>query len=192
MGSEPTVGEVVDLIVELGLIDASTPERTLEPDKRDKPLSYNGHSVQAAVLNLLSTLGIRYTFDYKTFRGIDEADDDERLRRYEAELQEIASCSRGLVSITNVRLVENDTRWELQFDCNDETESWSVGKPYDEDEDIEAGIAFATCITGIPWDSVECFCAVDHHDENLSGQAVFGDPEALNRLGAHFGLTFML
>ncbi len=191
MGSERTVGEVVDLIVELGLIDASTPGRALEPDELDKPLSYYGHGVQAAVLHLLGTLGIRYTFDYKTFRGIGEADDDERLQWYEAELQSIASCSRGLVSITNVRLVENDTESELQFDCNGETESWSVGQPNDEDEEIEAAIAFATCLSGIPWDSLQCFCAVDPLDENLSGQAVFGDPEALNRLGAHFGLTFM-
>ncbi len=137
MDSEHTVGEVVDLIVELGLVDRSTAGQTVQPDDRDKPLSYYRNTPYQAVLSLLDDLGIRYAFDYKTFRGIGEADDDERLEWYQDVLQTIASCTRGLVTITNVRLVENDADWELQFDCNGETESWPV-YPGDEDEDIEA------------------------------------------------------
>ncbi|WP_327116978.1 hypothetical protein OHB12_06230 [Nocardia sp. NBC_01730] len=189
MGSERTVREVVDMIVELGLVDRSTPGETFEPDVLDEPLSYYGHTAQEAVLSLLSELEIRYSFDYKTFRGIDEADDDERLERYQAELQSIASCTRGTVTITNVRLVENDAEWELRFDCNGETESWPA-YPGDEDEAFEAGLVFATHLAGIPENSTQRFCDVDPGDEDVNGEAVFGDPEALNRLGAHFGLTF--
>ncbi|MGO4617119.1 hypothetical protein AB4305_22000 [Nocardia sp. 2YAB30] len=188
MGSERTVREVVDMIVELGLVDRSTPRETFEPDVLDEPLSYYGHTAQDAVLSLLSELEIRYSFDYKTFRGIDEAD-DERLEWYQAELQSIASCSRGLVTITNVRLVENDADRQLQFDCNGETESWPV-YPGDEDEAFEAGLVFATYLAGIPANSSERFCAVDPGDEDVNGEAVFGDPGLLNQLGAHFGLTF--
>ncbi|WP_330228908.1 hypothetical protein OHA40_22770 [Nocardia sp. NBC_00508] len=189
MDSEHTVREVVDLIVELGLVDQSTAGQTVQPDELDKPLSYYRDAPQQAVLSLLDHLGIRFAFDYKTFRGIEEADDDARLEWYEDVLQSIASCSRGSVTITNVRLVEDDENWELQFDCNGETEAWPVS-PGDEDEDVEAAITFATYLPGIPADSLERFCSVDPPDVDLSGQAVFGDPEALNRLGAHFGLTF--
>ncbi|WP_406277129.1 hypothetical protein OH799_07635 [Nocardia sp. NBC_00881] len=189
MGSECTVREVVDMIIELGLVDRSIPAESFEPDVLDEPLSYFGHTAQEAVLSLLSELEIRYWFDYKTFRGIHEADDDERLEWYREELQSIASCSRGVANITNVRLVENDADWRLQFDCNGETESWPV-YPGDEDEAFEAGLVFATHLTGIPANSPERFCAVDPGDEDVNGEAVFGDPEALNRLGAHFGLTF--
>ncbi|MBF6297197.1 hypothetical protein IU459_06520 [Nocardia amamiensis] len=184
-----TVREVVDLIVELGIVDQSTVGQTLQQDELDKPLSYYGHIPQRAVLSLLDDLGIRFAFDYKTFRGIEETDDDERLEWYEEVLQTIASCTKGLVTITNVRLVEDDEDWELQFDCNGETEAWPV-YPGDEEEDLEAALTFATYLSGIPADSLERFCSVDPPDEDYSGEAVFGDPEALNRLGAHFGLSF--
>ncbi|WP_280294976.1 hypothetical protein [Nocardia abscessus] len=189
MGTERTVREVVDLIVELGLIDPDTPTRlTLVAESLDEPLTYYGHTERSAVLTLLSEVGIRYTLDYKTFRGIDECTDDERREWYETELESIAACSRGRVAVTNVRLVENDTKSELLFDCNGVTESWPV-YPGD-DEDVEASLVFATSLTGIHTGVVERFCSVDPPDEDVSGEAVFGDPEALNRLGAHFGLTF--
>lgn len=184
-----TVREVVDLIVELGIVDQTTVGETLEQDELDKPLSYYGHTPQQAVLSLLDNLGIRFAFDYKTFRGIEEAEDDERLEWYEDVLQTIASCTKGLVTITNVRLVEDDGDWELRFDCNGETEEWPVS-PGDEEEDLDAAITFDSYLPGLPRDSLEYFCSVEPRDEDSSGQAVFGDPEALNRLGAHFGLTF--
>ncbi|WP_157120138.1 hypothetical protein [Nocardia fusca] len=194
MRPERTVREVVDLIVELGLVDPETPAqrtflgRQLLVESFDEPLSYYGHTEQSAVLALLDELGIRYTFDYKTFRHIGESSHDERREWYESELQSIAECSRGMVTITDVRLVENDEQWKLVFDSNGVTESWPV---YPGDgEDLEAALVFATYVTEIHTGLVEHFCSVNPLDEDVSGEAVFGDPEALNKLGVHFGLTF--
>jgi hypothetical protein len=194
MRPERTVREVVDLIVELGLVDPETPTRRTFLDRQllvesfDEPLSYYGHTEQSAVLALLDELGIRYTFDYKTFRGIGESSHDERREWYESELRSIAECSRGMVTITDVRLVENDEQYKLVFDSNGVTESWPV---YPGDgEDLEAALVFATHVTEIHTGLVEHFCSVEPFDEDVSGEAVFGDPEALNKLGAHFGLTF--
>ncbi|MFQ6394946.1 hypothetical protein ACLMAJ_15960 [Nocardia sp. KC 131] len=190
MESERTVREVVDLIIELGLVDLDTPtQHTLLMESLDEPLSYYGDTEQSAVLELLSEVGIRYTLDYKTFRGIDECTDDERREWYKAELQSIAACSRGMVAITNVRLVETDANWKLHFDCNGVTKSWRV-YPGDKEEDFEATLVFATSLTTLSTGAVEQFCSVDAENEDVSGGAVFGDPEALNRLGAHFDITF--
>lgn len=194
MSREPTVREVVELIVELGLVAPETPAqrtflgRQLLVESFDEPLSYYGHTEQSAVLALLEELGIRYTFDYKTFRHIGESSHDERREWYESELQSIAECSRGMVTITDVRLVENDEQWELLFDSNGVTESWPV-YPGD-DEDLEASLVFATYVTGIHTGVVEQFWSVDPLDEDISGEAVFGDLAALGKLGARFGLTF--
>ncbi|WP_227998868.1 hypothetical protein [Nocardia australiensis] len=189
MGSECTIGEVVDLIVELGLVDPSTPGQKLEPDELDEPLSYYGFTAHEAVLALLSELEIRYTLDYKTFRGIGDADHDDRLRWYQDELESIASCTRGLVTVTNVRLVEIDAEWALHFDWNQETISWPVSAG-DPDEHFEASLTFASYLSGLAASPSERFCDVDPCDEDLNGEAIFGNPEALNRLGARFGLTF--
>ncbi|MEV6325925.1 hypothetical protein AB0M45_32880 [Nocardia sp. NPDC051787] len=192
MDSERTVGEVANLIVELGLVDQHTPklQRLLTKDL-DEPLSRYGHTDVSAVLGLLQELGILYTFDYKTFRGIGECTDDERREWYESELQSIAACSRGMVTITNVRLVEDDDgRWELEFKCNRTYQYWPIYPGYD-DEDIEAGIVFASFVRHLPTGTVEKFCSVDPQILGVSGADVFGDPKALNRLGAHFGLTFI-
>lgn len=189
MSSERTVREVVDLMIELGLIDPDLPAR--EPflaQSLDEPLSYYGDTEQSAVRDLLSEVGIRYTFDYKTFRGINECSDEDRREWYESELQSIAACSRGLVTITDVRLVENETDSDLVFVSNGVTESWPTDPGAD--EHVEASLTFATYVTGIHTGLVAEFCDVDPFDEDCSGEAVFGDPQALNRLGAQFGLTF--
>ncbi len=143
LNSETTAREVVNLIVELGLVDQSTPRRTLAPDQLDKPLSYYGQPTQHAVCTLLSYLEIRYTVNHKTFRDIGDRDDAERLECYRSELETIASHTRGLVTVSNVRLVEADTEWELRFDWNDETMSWPV-EPGDEEEAFEATLTFST------------------------------------------------
>ncbi|MEU1951856.1 hypothetical protein [Nocardia rhamnosiphila] len=56
MSPERTVREVVDLIVELGLVEPETPAqrtflgRQLLVESFDEPLSYYGHTEQSAVL----------------------------------------------------------------------------------------------------------------------------------------------
>ncbi|WP_327147315.1 hypothetical protein [Nocardia sp. NBC_01329] len=190
MGSAHTTREVVDLMIELGLVDASTPGAVFEHGELDEPLSYFGHTDRSALRGLLTELGIRYTFDYKTFRGIGDADDERRLDWYRDELESVAGCARGAVTIRDVRLVEGaDDHWELQFEWNGVTEAWPV-YPGDEEESLEAALTFATYVPGMAVDSVGVFCLVDPMDPDFSGEAVFGVPEALNRLGGRFGLTF--
>lgn len=190
MGSERSVREIVDLMVELDLVDRdSIAQNTFLTEALDKPLSYYGHTDQSAVRHLLSEVGIRYAFDYKTFRGIDECTPGERREWFDSELQSLAACGRGKVTITDVRLIENDAEWELQFDCNGAIESWPVD-PGDDDEDIEASLTFATYPTSLFVDLVERFCFVTPPDSDVSGEVVFGNPAALERLGAQFGLSF--
>jgi hypothetical protein len=190
MGSERSVREVVDLIVELDLVDPkSIAQNAFLTEALDKPLSYYGHTEQSAVRHLLDEVGIRYAFDYKTFRGINECTTGERREWYEAELQSLAACARGKMTITDVRLVENDAEWELQFDCNGTPEAWPVDAG-DDDEDIEAAITFAAYPTSLFVDLVDRFCMVSPPDSHLSGELVFGNPAALERLGNQFGLTF--
>ncbi|MGA6203264.1 hypothetical protein ACPESR_00750 [Nocardia testacea] len=190
MDSERTVGEVVNLIVELGLVDQDAPMlQTLLTADLEEPLSEYGHTDQSAVLGLFQEIGILYTLDYKTFRGIGECTDEQRREGYESELQSIAACSRGMVTITNVRLVEDDGKWELEFKCNGTYEYWPV-YPGSDEEDLEAGLVFASYVHHLPTGTVEKFCSVDPGVLDVGGAAVFGDPKALNRLGAHFGLTF--
>lgn len=189
MTSPPSVRHVVDMMIELGLVDADICARqSCLAESLDAPLSDYGKTEQAAILELFSVMEIRYTFDYKTFRGIDECSDEERREWYESELQAIAACSRGMVTITDVRLVEDDTESELVFEANGFTESWPTDPG--EEEDVEAAITFATYISDIPTGLTEKFCAPDPIDEDVSGEAVFGDPLALNRLGEQFGLSF--
>ncbi|WP_328392922.1 hypothetical protein [Nocardia sp. NBC_00416] len=191
MSSEYGTREVVDLIVELGLVDSAVAAESLAPYELDQPLSYFGRTVPRAVCGLLGELGIRYTLDYKTFRGIEDADDEERSAWYRDELEAIAACARGAVTITEVRLVEGDEdEWDLRFDWNGDTHVWSVC-PGDAEEALEAALTFATYLPGMTAHPVGVFCAVDPPDEDYSGEAVFGDPDALNALGARFGLEFI-
>lgn len=190
MGSVHITREVVDLIVELGLVDPSTPAQVFVAGELDEPLSYFGHTDQDAVRSLLSELGIRYTFDYKTFRGIGDADHERRLDWYRSELETIAGCARGAVTVSDVRLVDRgDEAWELTFEWNGVTHSWPVS-PGDEEEHVEASLTFATYVYGMQAYPVGCFCFVEPLDEDFSAEAVFGVPTALNRLGRYFGLTF--
>lgn len=190
MGSAHTTRDVVDLIVELGLVDPEKPGEVFEHGELDEPLNYFGHTEQSAVRNLLSDLGIRYTFDYKTFRGIEDCDDEERIDWYRSELESVADCARGAVTIGDVRLAEtDDEEWELRFEWNGATESWPVC-PGEAEESLEASLTFATYVPGMAAHPVGVFCLVDPMDPDYSGEAVFGVPEALNRLGSRFGLTF--
>jgi hypothetical protein len=154
----------------------------------DTPLDGWGRDERSALFPLRSEVGIHYTFDYKTFRGIGECTADERRQVYESELQSVAARSRGMVTITNVRVVEDEPDcWFLEFDCNGVTESWP--DPGD-DENMAVSMAFADCLPDLTTGTIERFCFVDPRSGTYLGEVVFGEPEALNRLGEHFGITF--
>ncbi|NEW50878.1 hypothetical protein GV792_12485 [Nocardia cyriacigeorgica] len=153
-----TVGEVVTMMVDLGLIDPDTPARTFVVDCLDEPLTYFGDTDQSAVRELLSEVGIQYVLDYKTFRGIGESDRADRQRWYELELEAIARCARGMVAITDVRLVGDDSDQELRFECNGVTQTWPV-RP-GAVEEMEASLTFAECVTGLHTGITERFYSV--------------------------------
>ncbi|WP_280234571.1 hypothetical protein [Nocardia cyriacigeorgica] len=186
--SEYTVGDVVAIMVELGLIDAGTLAQTSVADALDESLDYYDDTVQGAVRDLLSEVEIQYVLDYKTFRGIGERTRAERQQWYAEELEAIAQCSRGTVTITDVRLVGDGLDQTLQFESNGVTQIWPVHPGAN--EDMEASLIFAEWVTELHTGVAERFYAVDPHDEDLNGEAVFGELGALNRFGAHFGLTF--
>ena len=187
MGSERSVREIVDLMVELDLVDRdSIAQNTFLTEALDKPLSYYGHTDQSSVRHLLSEVGIRYAFDYKTFRGIDECTPVERREWFDSELQSLAACGRGKVTITDVRLIENDAEWELQFDCNGAIESWPVD-PGDDDEDIEASLTFATYPTSLFVDLVERFCFVTPPESKGPASPPAGRPRRRRARAARAG-----
>ncbi|GGL19457.1 hypothetical protein [Nocardia jinanensis] len=93
------------------------------------------------------------------------------------------------MTVTDARIVEgDDEEWELRFEWNGVPESWPIS-PGD-DEELEAALTFATYVHGLGGTRLGCFGAVEPVDDNYSAEAVFGDPDALNRLGARFGLGF--
>lgn len=186
MPSRLTVREVAERIVELGVVDASATDQ-VSPNELDKTLDYFGHSDDQAMLSLLDTLGIRYSADYKTFRYACESDGDG----YRAELQHISECGRGLLPITEVEFVDDeDGDHQLEFICNGELNEWNI--PHGDDEDFDAQLEFGMNLANlISPDSPARWCRVEPHDDNLSIDMVFGDPEALRALGAEFGVTFV-
>ncbi|WP_067694282.1 hypothetical protein [Nocardia jejuensis] len=189
MGLERTVREIIDLVVDLGLVDLdSAAQNALLSDALDDLLDEYGDTEQSAVLEILDALGFRYTLDHKAFSGLSRCSLGERRERYNAELQMIAACTRGKLIISNVRLVDSDPDSTLQFDCNGIPQSWPVHPGDDEDE--EATLTFATNLTTIPTGTVEQFCSVECSGSDLSAEAVFGDPDVLTQLGEQFGLTF--
>ncbi|WP_328405784.1 hypothetical protein [Nocardia sp. NBC_00403] len=151
-------------------------------------LDYFGDTAGTALPSLLDELGIRYTLDYKTFRGINDAG-DYRESWYREELERIAACTRGLITITEVQLVSDEEDQKPTFLCN--------GRPVDrpvhpgDDEAVEASLTFATYISDLtPDDSAERWCDIDPYDPDYSAEAFFADPQALRQLGERFGVTF--
>jgi hypothetical protein len=181
-----TVRQVTDRIVELGLVDAQTPAQALGPEVLDETLDYFGESDHEAVLSLLDHLGIRYSTDYKTFRYPCQSDGAV----YREELDLIAACGRGRLTITDVALVDDANGHHLlRFRCAGQPHEWQIG--HGPNEEFEAQLTFATSIGDlVPAGSSARWCSVDPPDPDVGSEAVFGDPEALRQLGARFGLTF--
>ncbi|WP_157172386.1 hypothetical protein [Nocardia pneumoniae] len=187
MNSSFTVRQVTARIVELGLVAESTVEQGIQADLLDEKLDYFGDSESEAVLYLLDELGIRYTTDYKTFR--DACGGSEVYRE---ELECVAACTRGLLSITDIELVDDTVgNHVLRFLCNGQPHEWNIA--HNDEEDIETQMVFSYGLEDLlPRDSSARWCGVDSDDINFGMQAVFGDPQALSVLAAEFGIKFYL
>ncbi|MFE9574845.1 hypothetical protein ACFYO1_00530 [Nocardia sp. NPDC006044] len=188
MSDEWTVRAVAQRVVELGLVDQSVVAEKLDADILDETLDYFGDD-ELGVLGLLEELGLRYTTEYKMFKGLSVAGED-RLSRYRYELELIASCTQGLLTITEIQLVDGaDGGQQLSFRCNGHPQSWPVYPG--PDEDLEAQLTFAEYVdTLVPDDSPARWCTPDPSDPDVGSEFVFGDPAALNQLGGAFDLTF--
>ena len=198
MESALTVRQVAERIVELGLVDAQTLAQTLDPEELDRTLDYFGEPDHMAVVGLLDHLGILYSTDYETFDGAC----DHGAEVYRRELERVAACGRGLLTITDVEVVDVFTveRFAriyaegdhlLRFRCNGQPHEWPI-EHGPREEEADAQLTFATRIDGLmpPAGSPARWCSIDPPDPGVGSESVFGDPEALSQLGAQFGLTF--
>lgn len=190
MESTLTIRQVTERVVELGLVDAATVVDALEPAMLDSTLDYFGVPDDRAVLRLLSSLGIWYDVDPDAFRGVCE--DGPQL--YEEQLRLIADRTRGLITITDVDVVDDEAGGHhvLRFRSDGEPREWRITHDEDEDEEeFDAVMTFSMRIHElVPAGSPARWCTVKIDDGAYGPQAVFGDPEALRQLGAEFGLTF--
>jgi len=179
----PSVREVVDRVVELGIADEGRVAAKLSPEDLDEPLDHFG-----GVVGLLAQLGVVYSIDYKTFR---HACDDGGAG-YRAELGWIEACTRGLVTITDVALVDDgEGDHLLRFRTNGEPHQWSL--PHGPDENLGASLEFTTSMSEFaPAGRPERWCTVEPWELGDDVEFVFGDPAALGRLGAEHGLAFEL
>lgn len=186
MPSALTIRQLVDRIVALGLVEPQVPARELSPRVWDETLDFFGEPDRLAVLGMLDFLGIRYTVDPRTFRGACAYGSDV----YREELERMAACGRGLLSIADVELLDTpDGDHLLRFRCNGQPHEWPIG--HRPDEAFEAQVAFATFVWDlVPAGSPARWCTVDPPDPDAGPAAVFADPEALRQLGTPFGLTF--
>ncbi|NUS44362.1 MAG: hypothetical protein HOQ24_11820, partial [Mycobacteriaceae bacterium] len=127
-----------------------------------------------------------YSTEYKTFRGACEND----AWVYRAELERIAACGRGLFTITDTEVVDTADGWHLlRFRCGGRQHEWPV--VHGPDENIDAQELFCSAVGQLtPSDSPARWCTVSPGDPDVTGEAFFGDPTALNALGTPFGLLF--
>lgn len=183
------IRDIVERVVELGLVSPTILRRQLDSCVYHETLDYYGDSEPEALLTLLHELGIRYTTDFKTFRGICE-DGHRPEQWYRDELAQIAACTRGAITITGITVTDDSYGDHvLRFWCNERPVEWSM--LHGADEDFETQLVFATHLGDIFANhSPARWCSVDPQDPDVGSDAVFGDPRALCLLGAPFGLSF--
>jgi hypothetical protein len=182
MATQRTVRQAVDRIVELGLAapDAAAPH-DLE-NYLDMPLvEYGGGDGEAAILTgLLVDLSVG--FDVHT-------DDVEHLDGYTSALEELAACTGGLFTVTDIELDEDGDGQELlRFRRNGEPVQWYVDHVDDEYLDV---MAFAENVDEFTSPASPKRWAMPIVDGDLiPARFIFGEPAALRSLGAEYGVDF--
>ncbi|MFC9894715.1 hypothetical protein ACFVMC_13585 [Nocardia sp. NPDC127579] len=180
------VREITDLIVELGLTDTATVHSALTPDELDSPLDDFGDTAQQSVLLVLDYLTIRYSTERKTFRHA--CTDNAWV--YRAELERIAACGQGLLPLAEIEVTDTPAGHHLiRFQCNGRSHEWPIA--HGPDEEFDAQQIFCWSVGElVPPAAPARWCTVDPGDPDVTAEAFFGDPAALNALGHKFGLTF--
>ncbi len=176
------VRDVTELLVELGLTRAATVARVLEPEELDKPLSYYGKPDGVAVVKLLVELGAGVEVH------IDDVDDV--TEEYPAVLQEIAACTDGLFTITDVTVspVEGISGRTVRFRSNGIPVEWGVS---DFGLEYLDTLAFAEHIDDFTDETdARRWAHIDADGALLPDRYLFGHPQALRQLAGTFGFTF--
>lgn len=188
MTSSWTVGQVMERVRASGVVPGLTDEWPLDVSP-DTPFDYYGTPDGDALVSLLEEFEIVYLLEHKSFPGPD-FDDESRLAMYRQELESIAQKSRGLLTITDVELVDvaggRGGEQIVQFRCNGDLVRWGPVTP-GEDEDLEAVLAFDLGEL-VPKSSPERWCWVTEPEIPGYLAYVFADPAALTELGRPFGL----
>lgn len=185
-----TVPEAINEIVRLGLANPGHAARTTAGYDPDRPILDGHESLAEALTGLLEELGV----------GFQVGTDDDLTPGDEAEsygglLQDAARCTGGLITITDVELGQHDEFGDcLLFRCNGRPCSWPVelrGEYYDlmtffeNIDDLNAPPRM--------WHSVDVdeSDGCDPNDLDLRSFYFFGDPDALRRLAADFGVELI-
>ncbi|GAB3841201.1 hypothetical protein GCM10027610_050100 [Dactylosporangium cerinum] len=180
------VRQAVGRLIELGLVTADAVAEHVTREALARTLGYFGRPTWNGALGLLSGLGMTYGMDHKTLRYACE----DGVEAYEDELRSIADATGGLITITDVTLVNDADDHLLQFLCNGAPHEWTI--PHvDDDEGLEAQLIFATHIRELTADGSPAeWCQVQSPPDGYGFFAVFADQELLNQFGAPYGLTF--
>jgi hypothetical protein len=172
-----TVGQVVDRVVDLGMVNRATVDKELE-----LPLTeYGGGDSEAEIVTaLLVELGIG--FDVHT-------DDVEHLTGYTSALTAAAACTGGLFTVTDIELADDDDQEVLRFRRNGDLVEWPVDHVDDEYLDT---LAFFENIDGFTdaARSARRWAQPTVDGELIPARYIFADPKALEELGREFSVDF--
>lgn len=184
--SKLTVSELADRVVELGLADPMTEHSGVSPEELHGALEDFGADESQAVLILLEYMNVRYSTEHGAFRHACQ----DNARGYRRELDQVAACGRGAFNLTEVALADTPSGDHLlRFRCNDELHEWLI--PHGPDESGDAQMIFCESVGElVPAGSPARWCTVYPGDPDVAWEVFFGDPAALNDLGAPFGLEF--
>lgn len=182
MATQRTVRQAVDRIVELGLAGPDATARNDLENYLDMPLvEYGGGDTEAEILTAL-LVDLQVGFDVHT-------DDVEHLSGYTSVLEELAACTGGLFTVTDIELAEDEDGQEtLRFRRNGEPVQWYVDHVDDEYLDV---MVFAENVDDFTSEASPKRWAMPVVDGDLiPARFIFGEPVALRSLGAEYGVGF--
>jgi hypothetical protein len=179
--TEWVVRDVTDLLVELGLTSTATVARVVPAEALDASLDYYGAPDGVAVVELLVELGVGV--------AVHTDDVDDVTEAYPTTLQEIAACTDGLFTITDVTVTEPYaiSARTVRFRSNGTPVEWIVddhGPDYlDAQTFFERIDDFTDSADARRWADIEV------GGTPLPDRYLFGHPQALRRLAETFDFT---
>jgi len=179
--AEWVIRDVADLLIGLGLTSAATVTRVVAPEELVESLGYYGEPDGVAVVSLLVELGAGV--------AVHTDDVDDVTEAYRAVLQDIAACTDGLFTITDVTvspLVGISGR-TVRFRSNGTPVEWEVT---DYGSEYLDALAFVEHIDDFT-DNTDArrWADIEVNGEPLPDRYLFGHPQALRGLAETFDFT---